>query len=361
MTLYYFFHKIQDFNSTMTDNGDAAAGPTADTTEEVAMLAPASTAEDQATSKPADGPESTVAAATEATKPEEAAKPEETTQSSPTPPARTSTREKRVRKSVDSYDPSSSLLATKAEVIIPDGSGEKLAYMPRVTANFKDITRSDPHLKMLHTIVFGRGQKKEFKSHLLQFNGLVHPSGKEEEEREKLLLKMYKLVLGDLKEVMDLCDIDRSAESFGTKGGTPDKDMLCNRFLEWLEKPKSSGKEVKKAPAKKAAKKSAPAAAKADSNSAKKRGRPKGSTGSAKKAKAATAKAEVVESKDDVIDFSIPGVELEKVNEKIKDIVASADRETLTVRGVRKILEEWLDTDLEPYKDVIRSLVMQAM
>lgn len=342
----------------------AAAEPTADTTQE--PVAPASTTEDQAASNtPADAvvaatpkEEADTATAEEAAPEPEAQKAKSTTQSSSSPPAPagTSTREKRVRKSVDSFDPSSNL-ATKTEFVIPNGSGEKLSDMPRVVANLKDITWSDPHLKMLHQIVFGRGQKKEFKSHLLQFNGLVFPSGKEEEEREKLLQKMYKLVLGDLKEVMDLCDIDRSAD----KGGKSlDKDMLCNRFLEWLEKPKSSGKKVKvkAAPAKKAARKSADS-----SDSAKKRGRPKGSTtGSAKKAKAsATAKAEVVEDKDDEIDFNIPGVELEKINDKIKEIVANADKETLTVRGVRKILEEWLDTDLEQYKDAVRALVMQAM
>jgi hypothetical protein len=216
---------------------------------------------------------------------------------------------------------------------------------------------------MLHTIVFGMGKKKEFKSHLLQFNGLVFPEGKEDEEREKIKLKMYKLVLGDLREVMDLCDIDRSAESFGKKG-SPDKEDLCNRFLEWLEKPKSSGKKVK------AAKKTTPAkkspAAKTDgakTDSAKKRGRPKGSSkekGSAKKAKG-TAKAEVVEDNGDEINFNIPGTNLAQVREKVKSIVENANREELTVKGVRKLLEDWLDTDLSEYKDAVRSLVMEAM
>lgn len=305
--------------------------------------------------KPAEEVKESALDATESTD-DKASKPKRE-KATPPPPARTSGREQRVRKSVDAFDPTS---VTKKEIIIPSGKGEKLEDMPRVVANFKNITWSDPHLKMLYSIVFGVGKKREFKTHLFQFNGVVFPEGKEEDEREKLKLKMYKLVLGDLKEVMDLCDIDRSAESFGTKG-TPDKEMLCNRFLEWLECPKSSGKKVK-APAKKAAAKKSPAA---KTDSAKKRDRSKGATskekGSAKKAKGA-AKAKVVEDNDEIaINISIPGVSIEKVREKVKSIVENANREELTVKGVRKMLEEWLDEDLSEHKDAIRSLVMEAM
>ena len=73
---------------------------------------------------------------------------------------------------------------------------------------------------------------------------------------------MYKLKLDQLKEVMDLCDIDRSLERFGGKK-SPDKDQLCNRFLEWLEEPKASGKKLKGASKKPSAKRksSSPSAA----------------------------------------------------------------------------------------------------
>merc|ERR1712003_260878 len=86
---------------------------------------------------------------------------------------------------------------------------------------------------------FGRGKKKQFKEHLLQFNGVVHADGKDEEAKDKILAKMYKLKMNDLKAVMDLADIDRSAD--GEKG-TPGKEELCQKFLDWLEKPKASGK-----------------------------------------------------------------------------------------------------------------------
>ena len=284
-------------------------------------------------------------------------KPKKDIKSPPSPSRASSGREQRVRKSVNAYDPTTA--TEKKERVIPNGKGEKLEDMPRVVANFKNITWSDPHLKMLHTIVFGVGKKKEFKSHLLQFNGFVFPKEVEEEEREKLKQKMYKLVLADLKEVMDLCDINRSAESFGTKG-SPDKEMLCSRFLEWLENPKSSGKKVKAE--KKTMTKKAPAT---KMDSAKKRGKPKRSTtkdqGSAKKAKRA-AKVEVLEDNDEEeISFNIPGTTIEKVREKVKSIVENADRDQLTVKGVRKLLEDWLDADLTAHKDAIRALVMEAM
>ena len=73
---------------------------------------------------------------------------------------------------------------------------------------------------------------------------------------------MYKLKLDQLKEVMDLADIDRSLESFGKKN--PDKDMLCTRFLEWLEEPKESGKKLKQ---KTAAKRKSSSTAKATKKS----------------------------------------------------------------------------------------------
>jgi hypothetical protein len=355
----------QDEKAVVT--AESSKEPSADKKEEVAMKSG-----DDAKSEEKAAEEVVVKSGDDAKTEEEAAADEKggekkanrakKEKSSPSPPARSSGREQRVRKSVDAYDPTADE-KEKKELIIPEGKGEKLEDMPRVVANFKNVTWSDPHLKMLHTIVFGRGQKKEFKTHLLQFNGLVYPEGKEEEEQEKLKQKMYKLVLSDLKEVMDLCDINRSAESFPGKKGTPDKEMLCDRFLEWLEKPTASGKKVKGTPAKKVTPAKKSPAIKTDS--AKKRGRPKGSgtkdKAPAKKAKG-TAKAEVVEDEEDEgINFKIPGTTIEKVREKVKSIVENANREELTVKGVRKILEEWLDTDLSEYKDAVRSLVMEAM
>lgn len=109
-----------------------------------------------------------------------------------TPAAETDTaassgRAKRVRKSTTNYVPEEE---TKKEIVIPDGKGTKLEDMPNVVAKFKDVTWSTPSLKNLYSIVFGVGQKKNFKAHLLQFSGLVFPEGKEEAEKEKVQNKV---------------------------------------------------------------------------------------------------------------------------------------------------------------------------
>ena len=345
---------------------------TAETTDEKAESAPpADKSEDATAEDEKKSEETSEPAAAEETKdePMEDAKEdaanddeaEEETPAEPKPDA-PSGRGRRVRKSTQFLEPEEE---KKKETVIPEGKGEKLEDMPRVVANFKDVTWSDLNLKALHSIVFGPGKKKEFKKHLLAFNGLVYPKGKEEQEAEKIRQKMYKLKLPELKAVMDLADVNRSADSFeDTKN--PDKDALCERFMEWLEKPTASEKKVssgKKAPAKK----------RKSTDSAKKEGK----TSSAKKTKKVTPAKKTAPKKkkatkkpskdtgddgdDGEIELNIPGVDIEKVRAKVKSIVESANKEELTVKGVRKMLEDWLDTDLKDHKDAVRSIVMEAM
>ena len=88
-------------------------------------------------------------------------------------------------------------------------------------------------------------------------------------------------------------------------------------------------------------------------DSAKKRGRPKGSTDSSAKKKKG--------DKSDGINLNIPDTTIEKIRDKVKSIVEHANREELTVKDVRKMLEEWFDTDLSEHKELVRSLVMDAM
>lgn len=163
---------------------------------------------------------------------------------------------------------------------------------------------------------------------------------------------MYKLKLDQLKEVMDLADIDRSLESFGKKN--PDKDMLCTRFLEWLEEPKESGKKLKQ---KTAAKRKSSSTTKATKKSPAKKAKKEPSKSKPKKKKEVTPAAD----SDDDVEVNIPGVSTDKIRAKIETIVASADRESVTVKDVRKKLEDWLDMDLTEYKNGIRALVMDVM
>ncbi|KAL9180155.1 hypothetical protein ACHAXT_008125 [Thalassiosira profunda] len=278
---------------------------------------------------------------------EDAGEPEEKEEAKPDAPAG---RGRRARKSVEAF---SVVVEERKEKVIPDGNGEKLEDMPRVVAKFQAVTWSNPHLHTLYSIVFGVGRKKEYKAHLLQFNGLVYPEGGEEKEKERLLAKMHKLTMPQLKDVMDLADIDRSAESFPDKKA-PGKEALCTRFLEWLEEPKASGKKVTAASTKK--RKSAGSAKKAAPKKGKKTAAKKEAPKKKPAAKKVTPKAA---KKAPALD--IPGVNEEKLREKVASIVAAADKEELTVKGVRKILEDWLDTDLSEHKDAIRTIVMEVM
>lgn len=294
-------------------------------------------------------------------------------------------RGRRERKSTQAYQPMDE--KPKKEKVIHEGKGEKLEDMPNVVANFKGVTWSDPHLSMLHTVIYGRGKKKEFKKKLLNFNGVVYPEGEEKEEdaKEKLLQKMYKLKMDELKAVMDLADIDRSADSFDAKIKIPDKLALCNRFLEWLEKPTASEKNkggARKTPKKRksdASEKKTPSAKKAKKSPAKnikttsaskktapKKAAPKKKATPKKKkvTKEAAVKSPSKKAKkttDEPVELSIPGVDIEKVRGKVKSIVEGANREELTVKGVRKMLEDWLDIDLSEHKNAIRAIVMEVM
>ncbi len=165
---------------------------------------------------------------------------------------------------------------------------------------------------------------------------------------------MYKLKLDQLKEVMDLCDIDRSTESFREKKN-PDKDMLCTRFLEWLKEPKASGKKPK------GASKKVPAKRKSSSSATAKAPKKKAPAKKAKKEASKPKKKKQAAVDDDEEEVNIPGVSTDKIRSKIQSIVANADKDSVTVKDVRKRLEDWLDMDLIEYKNSIRALVMDVM
>jgi len=228
--------------------------------------------------------------------------------------------------------------------------------------NLKAITYSDVKMKTLYNLIFGQGKKKDFRKHLMQFNGLVYAEGTEESEREKLREKMYKLTMPQLKGIMDLADINRSGDSFGlAEGKNPGKEEHVTRFIEWLEMPVASGKKKGKSSSGGKKRKSSSGSAK------KEKAAPAKKAKSAKKKKAKKVEKEVSSSDDDSssddeeIKLTIAGVDIDKVKAKVKSIVKSSDTDELTVKGVRKKLEEWLDCDLSKDKDAVRAIVMEAM
>ena len=96
-------------------------------------------------------------------------------------------RVKRERKSTEVFNPANT--SAKVKEIYPEGKGTKLKDIPNVVANLQAITWSDPHLRMLHSIIFGgTGKKKELKSDLLVFSGIVYSKGK---TKDDIMVKMY--------------------------------------------------------------------------------------------------------------------------------------------------------------------------
>jgi len=286
------------------------------------------------------------------------------------PPAKGSRSSTRERKSIETYAPPSAETPKKFE--IPDGEGEKLGDLPNVVSNFKGVTLSSDVIKDLHNVVFGggKGKKRALKNNLLEFSGLVYTEDGEEKEKEKVkvLERMYKLNLDGLKSVMDLADVNRAKLT--------DKDSLCNTFLAWLEKPTASGKEAKSAPKKKrkssGSSKKAPAkkAKSSSSNTAEKKKSKKAESSKkapAKKAKSSSSnaaekkKSKKTKSAGEVDDLGIPGVTREQLTEKIRSMIASADHGSVTVKDIRAQLEDFLDMDLEPFKDEIRGIVMNVL
>jgi len=235
-----------------------------------------------------------------------------------------------------------------------------------VVENLKAITYSDVKMKTLYNLIFGQGKKKDFRKHLMQFNGLVYAEGTEESERGKLREKMYKLTMPQLKGIMDLADINRSGDSFGlAEGKNPGKEEHVTRFIEWLEMPVASGK--KKGKSSNSGKKRKSSSSGSAKKEKKEKAAPAKKAKSAKKKKAKKVEKEVSSSDDDSssddeeIKLTIAGVDIDKVKAKVKSIVKSSDTDELTVKGVRKKLEEWLDCDLSKDKDAVRAIVMEAM
>ena len=57
----------------------------------------------------------------------------------------------------------------------------------------------------------------------------------------------------------------------------------------------------------------------------------------------------------------IPNFDIYGVRNKIKEIIATANCNELTVKGVRKMLEEWLGMRLSKYHREIKALIVDAM
>ena len=64
---------------------------------------------------------------------------------------------------------------------------------------------------------------------------------------------------------------------------------------------------------------------------------------------------------NDSATIGIPNVDIDQVHNKVEEIIASANCDELMVKGVRKMLEEWLGMRLSKYHREIKALIVDAM
>ncbi len=142
-----------------------------------------------------------------------------------------STRPKRVRKAVQkmTYE----VKEVKA-FTVPKGEGITLRDIPTYVEKFHKLKSSNPNVGILHRVLYGRaGKARAIKGNILQFSGLV---GGEKVE-QKVMQKLQKVNTKNLKEIIDIFEVDRSAKSF--EDGKVTKENLIDRLLSWLRLPKA--------------------------------------------------------------------------------------------------------------------------
>eukprot|EP00640_Fibrocapsa_japonica_P001199 CAMPEP_0113936110 /NCGR_PEP_ID=MMETSP1339-20121228/3081_1 /TAXON_ID=94617 /ORGANISM="Fibrocapsa japonica" /LENGTH=427 /DNA_ID=CAMNT_0000938453 /DNA_START=42 /DNA_END=1325 /DNA_ORIENTATION=- /assembly_acc=CAM_ASM_000762 len=144
----------------------------------------------------------------------------------------------------------------KEEFEVPKGPGVALGDMPYVPDLLNKRTGKDPLMKTLYYLCFQRiGKYLQVKAHLKQFSGIVYSGTDEENEarREKVITRANKLNVPDVKELLDMLLIQRSAEKVDVK---LDKEGFVKLLVDFLENPQPSGISPKKS-APKSARKSA--------------------------------------------------------------------------------------------------------
>jgi len=117
------------------------------------------------------------------------------------------------------------------EIVVKKGKGKKLEDCENVVTETNKRTRNDPVLKILYSILFGRVTKKSpIKDNLLAFSGVVYEEDEAEKGRDKLLAKIEKLTVHEIKDV--LIFFGQNPEGL--------KEELVEKLADFLEKPKAS-------------------------------------------------------------------------------------------------------------------------
>lgn len=118
-------------------------------------------------------------------------------------------------------------------LVIKGGKGRSLGDIPFI--EFKLSRTKAEDTKPLHRLLFRRtGSVHEVKKNIRQFSGFPFSSDDPEYEKRLQLLKGKGFTTAMIKKILDILDIPKQGN----------KDDLITRLMEWLEKPKDSGRKL---------------------------------------------------------------------------------------------------------------------
>ena len=128
-------------------------------------------------------------------------------------------RGKRERKTVEVFKAAE--IKQTEELVVPEGSGEKLGDIENVKLKIEKFSGSSEELKTLHRLCYGRpGKQTVIKKFLRDFCGFAKDT-----DLEKKTEQISKLESKMIKTLLVTCDIPTT----GTKVGAP--TLLCTRRL----------------------------------------------------------------------------------------------------------------------------------
>jgi hypothetical protein len=123
------------------------------------------------------------------------------------------------------------------------GTGVPLQSLPAVVEYVRAQDASGDLLTQAHLLIYGnKGSSRGRKPAILDWSG--HPDADKPGVSDRLKARVAKLTLPMIKGLMDVFDIERSAQSF--KGGKASKDSMASRLTSWILEPKASGRKGKR-------------------------------------------------------------------------------------------------------------------
>ncbi|CAI9739783.1 protein DEK-like [Octopus vulgaris] len=140
---------------------------------------------------------------------------------------------KREKKKVERLEMSVTSANDKKKILIPEGTGEKLGDCPIIEYQLNRVKAEN--LKIIHRALFDRpGSLVEIKRNIRKFNGFDF--GKDDKRFDKKRALLAKNTTASLRKICEILGLER--------GGA--KDEILNKIMDFLVKPKDTGKSVPK-------------------------------------------------------------------------------------------------------------------